>query len=90
MDTHLVDVRDAAKDNEFLDVAEPSVSTRNCAAFCSPRTSSTMSSAESCPRQWTYLVRADDEEDDAEVVAAALRRIRQLAEARTGSQRPTT
>jgi uncharacterized membrane protein YkvA (DUF1232 family) len=48
----------------------------------------------------TYLARTDDEEDDlqspigfeddVDVVAAAIRRIRQLAEARTGSERPPT
>jgi hypothetical protein len=48
----------------------------------------------------TYLARTDDEEDDlqspigfeddVDVVAAAIRRIRQLAEARTGSVRPST
>jgi hypothetical protein len=100
MDAHLAHVRESAEDNEFLDVTQAE---RLHAQLRSTLQSWDVLDGEQrriLSEAVAYLVRADDEEDDlqspigfeddAEVVAAALRRIRQLAEARTGSERPTT
>ena len=100
MDAHLARVRESAKDNEVLDITQAE---RLRAQLRSALLSWDILGSEQrriLSEAGTYLVRADDEEDDlqspigfeadAEVVVATLRRIRQLAEARTGSNRPTT
>lgn len=100
MNAHLDRVRDAASDNEFVDIAE--------ADRLHARLRSALEAWDGLDGEQrrilsdavAYLVRTDDEEDDlqspigfeddADVVAAALRRIRRLTEARTGSEHPTT
>lgn len=100
MDAHLDRVREAARDNEFVDIAEAERLHAQLRSALGAWDDLDGEQRQILSEAVTYLVRTDDEEDDVqspigfeddtEVVAAALRRIRQLAEARTGSERRTT
>lgn len=100
MDAHLARVRETANDNEFLDVSRAERLHAQLRSALKSWDNLDGEQRRILAEAVTYLVRADDEEDDlqspigfeddTEVVAAALRRIRQLAEARTDSERPTT
>lgn len=99
MDAHLVRVRNA-KDNEFLDVTLAEHLHRQLRSTLQSWDILDSEQRRILSEAVTYLIRTDDEEDDlqspigfeddAEVVTAALRRVRQLAEARMDSERPTT
>lgn len=99
MDAHLVHVREAASDNEFVDIAEAERLHAQLRSALGAWDHLDGEQRRILSEAVTYLVQTDDEEDDfrspigfeddTEVVAAALRRIRQLTEARTGSAHPT-
>lgn len=100
MDVHLDRVREAARDNEFVDIVEAERLHARLRSALGAWDDLDGDQRRILTEAVTYLVRTDDEEDDVqspigfeddtEVVATALRRIRQLAEVRTGSERPTT
>jgi hypothetical protein len=99
MEAHLVDVRDTAKDNEFINVTDAERLHAQLRSFLQSWDDLNGTQRRILAEAVTYLVQTDDEEDDlrspigfeddAEVVATALRRIRQLAAAKTGSECPT-
>lgn len=100
MDAHLVHVRDAARENEFVDIAEAEQIHQRLRATLETWHELTDDQRQILSEAVAYLVRTSDDEDDlrspigfeddAEVVSTALERIRLQRPGGTGSERPTT
>lgn len=99
VDAHLVRVLDAARENEFVDIAEAEQIHRRLRVELEIWHELSDDQRQALAEAVAYLVRiCDDEddlhspiglEDDAEVVNNALKRIRRLGMGGTGSERPT-
>ncbi len=100
MDAHLVRVREAAHENEFVDIAEAEQIHQRLRATLATWHELTDDQRQILSEAVAYLVRTNDDEDDlqspigfeddAEVVNTALERVRRQGTGGTDSERPTT